>query len=186
MAALKTIFSSFRSVLWPVRHQIPLQSHVTALQTMSSSKYSVAKGTSVITKCGYSLSTKAECAKCVTESARKHLQPINFVLFLWLQKMQSQQPQLWVLQTASITGSTWALTPGGLEKLTPREEDFDGFLGKYCLWSPENGKSKSCGALRGMAQNQITILWSQTWVPYQSRWLWLGLFRKELKGKINS
>lgn len=155
MAALKTIFSSFRSELWPVRHQMPLQSHVavTVLQTMSSSKYSVANRTSVITKCGYSLSTKAKCAKCVTESARKHLQPMNFVLFLWLQKMQSQQPRLWVLQTASITGSTWALTPSRLEKLTPREEDFDGFLGKYCLWSPENCKSKSSGALRGMAQN---------------------------------
>lgn len=59
------------------------QSHVAlpALQTMSGSKYSVAKGTSVVTKRGYSLSTKAECAKCVTEFASKHLQPINFVIF---------------------------------------------------------------------------------------------------------
>lgn len=36
------------------------------------------------------LSTKIEVGKYLTEFASKHLQLINFVLFLWLQRMQSQ------------------------------------------------------------------------------------------------
>lgn len=36
------------------------------------------------------LSMKIEVSKYVTRFASKHLQLINFVLFLWLQRMQSQ------------------------------------------------------------------------------------------------
>lgn len=149
-------FPSFRSELWPVRHQMPPQSHVTvpALQTMSGSKHSVAEGTSVISKCGYSLCQyKSRMCKVCDWICQQTPAAYELCSFSVVRKdaitattaVSSANCIHHWSHLGSYSCKAWKVNSqaGGLWWLS----------WEYYLWSPEKCKSKSSGALRGMGQN---------------------------------
>lgn len=124
------------------------------------------------------LSTKMEVGKYVMEFDSKHLQLINFVLFLWLQRMQSQ---LWVLEMAFLTGAAWALV---------RQKEFEsslllGILLVICTIQQPSQTANQYHLLskEAWAKRTATFYWGQTLGPLWSQVAHSRAFRKKIKGK---
>lgn len=133
------------------------------------------------------LSTKMEVGKYVMEFDSKHLQLINFVLFLWLQRMQSQ---LWVLEMAFLTGAAWALAPGRLKKSSLKQKEFEsslllGILLVICAIQQPSQTANQNHLLskEAWAKRTVTFYWGQTLGPLWSQVAHSGAFRKKIKGK---